>query len=92
MAGRQAVRIYTTRFCPYCIRARELLRAKGVGFEDVAVDGNGPLRTELAARSGRRTVPQIWIGDHHVGGFDDLWMLDQRGQLDHLLAGTEHID
>lgn len=78
--------MYTTRFCPFCIRARELLSTKGVAYEEIAVDGDQGKRQEMMARSGRRTVPQIWIGDRHVGGFDDLWRLEQRGQLDELLS------
>ena len=82
------VLMYTTRFCPFCIRARQLLHAKGVEFEEIAVDGDPQRRAEMRTRSGRHTVPQIWIGERHVGGFDDLWMLEQKGQLDPLLAGT----
>ena len=78
--------MYTTRFCPFCIRARELLSTKGVAYEEIAVDGDRDKRQEMMARSGRRTVPQIWIGDRHVGGFDDLWRLEQQGQLDELLS------
>lgn len=77
--------MYSTRFCPYCMRARELLSRKGVEFTDIGVDGDPELRREMMARSGRHTVPQIWIGDRHVGGFDDLWALEQAGQLDQLL-------
>jgi glutaredoxin 3 len=83
-----AIRMYATRFCPYCIRARQLLQAKGVGFTEIAVDGNPALRAEMEASSGRHTVPQIWIGSRHVGGFDDLWRLEQRGELDVLLGAT----
>lgn len=82
------VRMYATRFCPFCIRARQLLQAKGVEFIEIAVDGNPALRTEMEASSGRHTVPQIWIGSQHVGGFDDLWLLEQRGELDVLLGAT----
>ena len=66
--------MYTTRFCPYCMAARQLLAGKGVAFEDIGVDGNAELRrhmTELAG--GVRTVPQIWVGDTHVGGFFDVF-------------------
>lgn len=80
--------IYTTRICPYCIRAKQLLQAKGVTYEEVSVDTQPHLRMEMMEKSGRRTVPQIWIGDSHVGGFDDLWLLDRRGKLD-LLLQTE---
>jgi glutaredoxin 3 len=81
----QAVRMYTTRFCPYCIRARQLLGSKGVQFTDIAVDGNAVERARMEQLSGRHTVPQIWIGDTHVGGFDELWLLESRGELDTLL-------
>ena len=82
------VRLYTTRFCPYCIRARQLLDAKGVAYEDTPVDGQPGLRARMEAESGRHTVPQIWIGEQHVGGFDDLWQLELAGELDPLLSGT----
>ncbi len=81
-----AVEIYTTRFCPYCVQAKQLLGSKGVDYREVAVDGDAALRQKMMALSGRQTVPQIWIGDTHVGGFDDLWALDRSGHLDGLLA------
>lgn len=77
--------MYSTRFCPYCIRARKLLKSKGIAFTDISVDGRGDLRQEMTQLSGRRTVPQVWIGDRHVGGFDDLARLEHQGQLDPLL-------
>ncbi len=77
--------MYSTRFCPYCIRARMLLDGKQVEYTDISVDGEPALRREMTQRSGRRTVPQIWIGDHHVGGFEDLARMDQQGRLDELL-------
>ncbi|MCB1856509.1 MAG: glutaredoxin 3 [Halieaceae bacterium] len=79
--------MYSTRFCPYCIRARGLLQARQVEFTDIAVDGQPELRREMTERSGRYTVPQIWIGEHHVGGYDDLALLERQGRLDDLLAG-----
>ena len=85
MSSAAAVKLYTTRFCPYCIRAKRLLADKGVSFTDIAVDNDASLREEMMRASGRHTVPQIWIGDHHVGGFDELWSLEQRGSLDQLL-------
>ncbi len=81
----QGVIIYTTQFCPYCVRARNLLDDKGVAYEDIAVDHDPQLRREMMIRSGLNTVPQIWIGDRHVGGYDDLSLLEQLGQLDELL-------
>lgn len=81
----KAVTLYTTRFCPYCIRARSLLDEKKVAYTDIAVDEQPRLRQEMMERSGRRTVPQIWIGEQHVGGFDELWLLERQGSLDELL-------
>ena len=80
------VSMYTTRFCPYCIRARGLLESKQVNFTDIAVDGAPELRREMIERSGRSTVPQIWIGEQHVGGYDDLALLERQGHLDKLLS------
>lgn len=79
--------MYATGSCPYCMRAEQLLRAKGVvEIEKFRVDLDPPLRDEMIARTGRRTVPQIFIGEIHVGGFDDMAELDRRGELDPLLA------
>lgn len=80
--------MYSTRFCPYCMRARSLLQDKGVVFTDIGVDGRSDLRREMMQRSGRQTVPQIWIGEHHVGGFDDLVALERQGRLDPLLESV----
>jgi glutaredoxin 3 len=77
--------MYSTRFCPYCIRARSLLESKQVPFTDILVDAQPALRREMTELSGRRTVPQIWIGDLHVGGYDDLAQLERQGRLDRLL-------
>lgn len=79
------VQIYTTRFCPFCIRAKQLLDRKSVSYSEISVDGRPELRSEMSSRSGRHTVPQIWIGDRHIGGNDDLWALDRGGKLDDLL-------
>ncbi|AMX03703.1 glutaredoxin 3 [Microbulbifer thermotolerans] len=81
----QDVVIYTTRFCPYCIAAKRLLDGKGVKYREISVDGNPQLRAEMAEKAGRRTVPQIWIGERHVGGCDDLIALSRSGELDKLL-------
>lgn len=78
--------IYSTRFCPYCVRARNLLDSKRVAYTDISVDSRPDLRREMMARSGRHTVPQIWIGEQHVGGFDDLALLERQGRLDQLLS------
>lgn len=80
--------MYTSEWCPYCRRAEQLLAAKGVtDIERVRVDLEPERRAEMMQKSGRRTVPQIWIGDVHVGGYDDLAALDRAGKLDALLAG-----
>ena len=82
-----ATTIYTTRFCPYCVSAKELLRRKNVDFTEIDVTGDPEGRQAMTARAnGRRTVPQIFIGDRHVGGCDDLYDLDDAGQLDPLLV------
>jgi glutaredoxin 3 len=79
--------MYTTGSCPYCVMAEKLLRGKGVTqLEKVRVDLEPERRDEMMQRTGRRTVPQIYIGERHVGGFDDLAALDRAGQLDPLLA------
>ena len=80
--------MYTTAVCPYCVRAKMLLQRKGVDFEERRIEGSRELMREMLARSQRRTVPQIFIDDHHVGGFDDLAELDMEGKLDDLLGVT----
>lgn len=80
------IRIYGTEFCSYCTAARMLLKKKGLDFEDVLVSRDDDLRQEMENRSGRQTVPQIFIDDQHVGGFDDLHALDQDGRLDDMLG------
>ena len=77
--------LYTTSFCPYCIRAKQLLDSKQVAYEERSVDGDRHLRAEMSMRAGRTSVPQIWIGDTHVGGCDDLYALERKGKLDALL-------
>ncbi len=79
--------VYSTRLCGFCRAAKKLLDARGVEYQTIAVDFDSEKRQEMMDRSGRRTVPQIFIGDHHVGGFDDLSELDSNGKLDELLAG-----
>jgi len=84
MSARKIV-MYVTGWCPYCARARALLDAKGVPVEEIDVDAVPGARGEMFSRSGRGTVPQIFIGDDHVGGCDDLLALDEAGRLDPLL-------
>ena len=80
------VTIYTTPICPYCVSAKGLLKRKGIDFDEIDVMRNPARRAEMEQKSGRHTVPQIWIGDHHVGGCDDLHALERAGKLDALLA------
>ena len=83
------VEIYTKTFCPYCWRAKLLLESKGVEYKEIAVDFGGELKQLMVERArGRTTVPQIFIGDHHVGGCDDLVALERDGQLDQLLSAA----
>ena len=82
------VMMYTTASCPYCIQAERLLTRKGVAdIEKIRVDLEPAWRMEMMRRTGRRTVPQIYIGERHVGGFEELAALDRAGELDPLLAG-----
>jgi glutaredoxin 3 len=84
----QPVKMYTTAVCPYCIRAKQILKAKGVdNIDEVRVDMQPQERMKMMEITGRRTVPQIFIGDTHVGGCDDLMALDSRGALVPLLNG-----
>jgi glutaredoxin 3 len=78
--------MYTTSWCPYCSRARKLLASKNVAFEEIDVDAAPEKRAEMQQKSGRRTVPQIFIGETHVGGSDDLHALEAAGKLDALLG------
>ncbi len=82
------VQVYATGWCPYCARALQLLKSKGVEIEEIDVDARPGAREEMMARSGRRTVPQIFINQTHVGGCDDLIALDHSGGLDPLLQET----
>ncbi|MFC0401792.1 glutaredoxin 3 [Paraburkholderia rhizosphaerae] len=83
-----AITVYTKPTCPYCLAAKALLSHKGAVFSEINVEGDSAKVLEMIERSGRRTVPQIFVGDKHVGGFDDLHALDSRGGLDVLLAAT----
>jgi len=79
--------IYTTPYCPYCHMAKELLARKGAAFDEIDVSRQARLRSEMSEKAGgRSTVPQIWIGERHVGGCDDLFALERTGGLDPLLA------
>lgn len=82
------VTLYMSDWCPYCQRARDLLSRKQVVFTEIDVEDQPNLREEMIARSNRRTVPQIFIGDKHVGGYDDLFELDRSGELDRLIQGA----
>jgi glutaredoxin 3 len=78
--------LYGTRFCPFCIQARRLLNNKGIEFEDIPLDSDPQLRSAVMDRSSRHTVPQIWIGDDHLGGYTELRDLDMQGGLDSLIS------
>jgi glutaredoxin 3 len=81
------VEIYTTAYCPYCVRAKALLTEKGIDFKEIKIDGNPTLRSEMIQRSnGAYTVPQIFIAEKHIGGCDDLYALEATNALDSLLA------
>ncbi|MBI4780567.1 MAG: glutaredoxin 3 [Oscillatoriophycideae cyanobacterium NC_groundwater_1537_Pr4_S-0.65um_50_18] len=86
------VEIYTWQTCPYCIRAKILLRWKGVQFTEYKIDGNGAARVKMAERAnGRRSMPQIFVNNQHIGGCDDLYALDREGQLDKLLMEAQPV-
>lgn len=88
-ATAQPIVMYSTRFCPYCMRARSLLQSKGWDYEDIPVDGDQALRSEMMQKSGRHTVPQIWIGDQHIGGCDELFRLEAGNQLESMVMGEK---
>ncbi len=79
------VTLYSSRFCTYCVHARRLLEAKGVAYDELHIDQDPDLRLQMESKSQRRSVPQIFIGDYHVGGFEEMWQLDKSGKLDALL-------
>lgn len=81
------VMMYSTESCPYCTRARELLESKNIAYTDIRIDQHPEKRDEMINKSNRRTVPQIFINGHSIGGCDDLYALNQTGQLDKLLRG-----
>ncbi|MGH8280873.1 MAG: glutaredoxin 3 [Gammaproteobacteria bacterium] len=80
------VTIYSTRVCPYCMRAKALLQSRNIAYTEFLVDLDPARREEMENKSHRRTVPQIFIGEHHVGGYDELYALDRKGKLDSLLT------
>ena len=77
--------VYSSDYCPYCMRAKQLLQSKAVAFDEIKVDGKPQVRAEMAQKAGRNSVPQIWIGTQHIGGCDDLFALERAGKLDALL-------
>lgn len=78
--------VYSSDYCPYCMRAKYLLQSKGVAFQEIKVDGKPQVRAEMTQKADRTSVPQIWIGSTHVGGCDELHALEGAGKLDALLA------
>lgn len=81
-----AAKIYTSRSCGYCVAAKNLLAAKDLTYHEIPVDNDPAMRRELVVLSGYHTVPQIWIGETHIGGYDDLRRLEQQGELDNIIA------
>ncbi|MFA5677138.1 MAG: glutaredoxin 3 [Pseudomonas sp.] len=81
------ITIYSSNYCPFCIRAKQLLSSKGVAFNEINVDGKPNVRAEMSRLAGRTSVPQIWIKNIHIGGCDDLIALERSGKLDTMLAG-----
>jgi len=79
------ITMYSSAWCPFCIQAKRLLDSKGVKYQEILVDGKPALRSKMMHKSGQRTVPQIWINEHHVGGCDDLFSLERSSKLDRLL-------
>ncbi len=88
MANSPPVVMYSSSLCIFCMRARRLLKKKGIFYSEISVDGDPDLRREMIARSGRTSVPQIFVGDHHVGGCDDLFAMERAGELDALLESA----
>lgn len=81
--------IYSTKYCPYCVRAKDLLTRKGIAFKEIMIDEDSEKREEMVQKSGRMTVPQIFINNKPIGGFDDLYALQKKGQLDQLLLDED---
>ncbi|NLY12212.1 MAG: glutaredoxin 3 [Gammaproteobacteria bacterium] len=82
--------IYSSDWCPFCVRAKTLLSNKGVAFEEICVDGKPEVRAKMAEKAKRTSVPQIWINELHVGGCDELFALERAGKLDALLADSSN--
>lgn len=89
MAQQSSVTLYTTRWCGFCARAKDLLDRKGARYTEIPVDGEPEKRQQMMQLSGRHTVPQIWIGKVHVGGCDELYALERAGQLDDMLSQAD---
>ena len=87
-----AILVYTTGWCPFCMRAKALLERKGLKYREIDVEGDPALRDEMTRRSGRRTVPQIFIGETHVGGYEELSALDRAGGLAPLLITESFLE
>jgi glutaredoxin 3 len=83
------VTVYTTTYCPYCVRAKRLLERKGVAYEEIDAEHDEALRDWLVEKTGQRTVPQIFVGERSLGGFSDIDALDREGKLDPILRGEE---
>lgn len=81
-----AITIYTTNYCPYCVKAKDLLKRKGLAYEEISAEDDAVREAMILKAGGRRTVPQIFINDQHIGGCDDLYALEKAGKLDPLLA------
>jgi len=85
-----AVIVYTANHCPYCVFAKQLLEKKGIPYDEIAIDKDDALREIMVEKSGRQTVPQIFINGQSIGGYDDLYALDRKGELDTLTTRKEH--
>ncbi len=86
MSDKPLILMYSSKFCPFCFRAKALFQKKHVEFQELLIDGDPGLRQKMMKEAGQHTVPQIWIGSEHVGGCDDLFALDAKGELDTLLG------
>jgi glutaredoxin 3 len=89
-SGAPQVLIYARQMCGYCTRARQLLSRKGIAYTEIDIETVAGARVQMQQRSGRNTVPQVFVGDRHLGGYDDISALDDAGELDLILAATAH--